>query len=150
MAAFNPSTDLPALKTEIETDPVSQGYGGTANFNELARLINSDSVTGATKTTQDFSGEDLLEACLVDAAEYGVVITADVTKNFMQYVFGYRTESVDPRFKDELLAIFNNVDAPNIRAAIIAAATGPKSRAEELWEDGDVITAKYIEDALEL
>ena len=150
MAKFNSETDLPALKSELTLDPVGQGYAASNNFNVLAKMINYDSASGATKSTDNFTGEDIMEACLASPAEYDALITTDIRSEFMRYLFGARNDRVSVRFKNELMTLFSVANAPLIRAALIAAVTGPQSRAEELWADDDIITAKHIENALAL
>lgn len=75
--AFDPSlpADIIALRDEYFGDPITQGYRGPpdywgveGNTQALTQLINSASVSGATKSSSDFTGYDYTDAITTTGA----------------------------------------------------------------------------------
>ena len=159
----NPA-DLSALKSEIENDPVSQGYRSPLDLYaagatvELLKLLRQDSAGGETNSSALFSGEDLLAAMIVSPGEYAAVVSdhpqSALRTTFIEHLLRYipsNAESfgvIPQRFQGAILSVFTVAAAPTIRASLIAEATGPMRREEVLFGDDISLTRQDIQAAL--
>ena len=112
----NPA-DVLALRNEFLNDPVSQGYSSPVDYlsagatRKLLSLIRSDDNGGATNSTTEFSGEDLLESVIASPTEYASEVTDHLTQSglrvqFLESMFRYGSENIPQRFHSSLLGIY--------------------------------------------
>jgi len=134
------AANLLALKNEVINDPLAIGYAGN-NTQGLLDLLNlpANNPGGESSTNRIFTGFDLLESCTTSNAEYDAAVNTPLRILLVESLVRLNEESVPVRFKNELMGVFSNALAPTIRAAIIAEATGPQSRAEVLFGDDVII-----------
>lgn len=151
---------LATLRTEIETDPVGQGYRSPVDHLangasvEILQLLRAADAGGATNTTQQFSGDDLLDACMGQPTELNSAVfahaNAEQRKVWYQRMINHGDQPIPVRFHASILGVFSQALAPTIRAAIIAEATGPQRREEVVFGDDSVVTREGINSAIAL
>jgi len=148
LQAFS-TTDLPALKTELTTDPTGIGYApliAAGNHQGIADAIN---LARATITVRRGvrSGIDVMNA--IALADFEAATTGR-----QQYILALVTpvEGVDLSndiIRANLGSIFAAGNATRTRL-LAAADKNPASRAEQLWGINTVISTQQIGAALAL
>lgn len=138
---------LQQLKNEITGDPVAMGYVGKQD-GDIAALLNTVGLPAAAPSTV-FKATTPIEdviAC-IEPAEYAALAAA--SKDFLISVVlrAPRLKTGDATFRSRMGAIFTAGTGPISRAALIAVASRPSSRAEALWGEGTVITDQNVAQA---
>ena len=137
--------NLDALHQEVFNNTVH--YPNPEATAEVLDKLNipAQARTPSNSTNRHLTGWGFLEAVVSDPAEYALRVDTDDRRLLINQLASAHFETIPDFFRDELIApgaIFNNNDAPNIRAAIIAKATSPASQAEQLFGDDTAITSQ--------
>lgn len=156
---------LPALKSEITTDPVTYGYA--------ANVAAGEPEVVAAKLNKPRDGTDGEAAITVRRADilpqeiWGAILVTDYTalpaspnagqlsaeRRYLSWLTGLAAQPSVRLLNDDgtdgpvvtnLTAMFNGAT----RARLIALASRPGSRAEQLWGAGTTITTQNVSDAL--
>ena len=114
--------NLPALKTEVTTDPLARGYSGM-NDEQIADSLNTPTRTADRETLTG----GLVMASIV-RTELNALAAND--KTYVQAVVNAGEMPITPQLKTELSAVFPA--GSGTRANIVALLKRTGSRAEEL------------------
>lgn len=117
--------DLQALKTELTTDPLTRGYGSMGD-EEAANSLNA---VNRTREKPTLRGSDIYNALV--PGEFTALQAAQQARVRDIFLLG---DSIDVRAGTNVRAVLLSVFAAGsqTRANLIAAATEPASRADEL------------------
>ncbi len=134
--------DLTALRDEVLNNAAHYGDPGTTPA-VLAKLNTRSSDptvvrTPANSNARDFDGLDLAKAVMADPTEFAARMADPASKLLIETLVSLQSQRIPTKFKSELVGgggVFNNTDAPTIRGAIVAEATGPQSMAEVMFGD---------------
>lgn len=157
---YDPVANAAALRAEVVGFQAHYGDPGSTRA-VLAKLNTKTADTAicrvpANSAARTISGSDLMEATLLDGAEFAVAVNPanpahENRRMVLRAMFDLHDASIPLRFQDELISVtgmFNVTDAPTIRAAIIAEATGPQSMAESMFGDDSTIGSSDLSAAL--
>ena len=114
---------------------------GTAP-DEKIEVLGADPATQAAISGAANAQASLAEMNKAQADRAAALINVEFFRDFREQIIPFR-------FKEELLSPWTGLTAGNdIRQNLIALGTGPKSRAEQLFGDGTVISRSDTEKAL--
>jgi len=135
----NNPADLAALKSEVESDPISMGYAAVVdtNINQLIRLINDpdDNVGGETVNTE-LTAEILLD--VIDTGDFASNQVDQGERDWIKMCFDYALQGTSiEKYRAKIKGIFqaNSQTNNNIDALFRAL-----SRAEVLFGAGATIS----------
>jgi len=139
---------LAALKTEIQTDPASLGYGAVVHADDCARVatkINTIGAGGAFAVLLPSITALAFQTCL-DATEFTSLTALNLSQLGMLLSGGsgkLATGVVTIR-----RGIFTAGTFPNTRTNLGAIIQRQGSRAEVLWGTGTVVSATQVAQAM--
>lgn len=149
----NDVTQVQNLKSEIVNDPLALGYiASSDSWPMFSPLLNDPKVNtgGEVSESKKLTGYDFLEAVITDAVEYAVVVNNSAKEAFVNFIFNFKDQRVPFRLRSKIMLLFNEIKAPNIRAAIITVSSSRISRAEVLFGEDTVITLDDVRTARKL
>jgi hypothetical protein len=139
--------DHVALKNELMTDPKALGFSEYSNDNDAdnqwcADKLNEVGASGEIITRDLVKTGEIIEAICADIAEFNSLTDTEIMRINLFSSAGV----IDPAILQSVfLELFPLASKPKIRAALIALATRPCSRAEKLiWP---IITRADIHNA---
>lgn len=140
-----PANNLPALKTEIQTDPKALGYAGK-DISTQANLINTVGLSHETVAEHSASGLSLLAS--LSLPELAANPPNALTQWLLSMVAAVTAaQPVDPAvapFTTLRDALFPAATYPTTHAALVALGTRPCARAEALFGAGAVVDSHDI------
>lgn len=143
----------------INADAADGETKNSADFNgfDYAEAVGDNTGSAPAEKIEVLGAGPATQAAITNAASPQAALAeqnaaeADRAANLINIEFfrDFRERVIPFRFKEELLSPWTGLVAGNrIRQSIIALGTGPKSRAEQLFGDGTVISRQDTERAL--
>jgi len=129
------AADLLALKTEVETDPISMGYVLT-NVTQLIKQINDPAANvGGDTVAQELNVALLLD--VVDTDDFDAPQVTDGERRFIESFLNRDFNENINRWKEKIKLAFR---ATSGTSQAIDALVRPISRAEVLFGEGTSLT----------
>lgn len=148
--AYNPNkaADVAALKTELNTDPVTMGYDLT-KLKQAANLINNPDDNASPATVQrgwpDIQMWEILDDGIIDETEYNALSALDKEK-----VDAAIDQPPETPLENYRLMFRNSFTAGSTTYTnLVALRTVDGSRADVLWGYGSNVTNKDMRIALD-
>jgi len=137
--------DFAALKAEVQTDPVGLGYAihlASGSLSPIVALLTA-ARAGVTVFRGVIPAYEVINATVT--AEW-TTLTAAEKQRYQTITGAGQVDTANANVRAAFLAMFAAGTAT--RTALVALASRPGSRAEELWGAGVVVSAEDVARAL--